>query len=649
MFLSHYRSLSIVGSFVLLINACGTIPSSEPTSIGASEPLPIIEPAYSLNSLLPDIEAAQKLASPERDRRLLGLAERIQALENTETETQNQAITQLLADINTDQLDTAQYARFTVIGSQVYAEAQNNNALYDLLYTPRLTDNLDRFDVKQQIVLLEKQAEVNEHFKLIDESLTSRIALAQRLEDSTDIIQNNELIWQTLNTLGQEDIDTAIVATTDLTLIGWYELASINLRFDKDPEEKYRAVKTWAQQRPTHPAAIDLPIDLQFLQLVFQNKPSHIALLLPLSGKFAGAAAAIRDGFFSAYYSASEDFAKPRISLFDTNEADIKALYDRAIAKGADFVIGPLEKDKVAILQAHTLTVPTLALNYVDDTDNTNANNIHFYQFGLSLEDEAKQVADHAIAQGLKYALVIADNSDWSIRTAQAFIDEWQNKGGVIVDKREYAKDANYSNEIKSLLNISESQNRATQLKRLFGQNFEFEPRRRNDIDMIFLVSRSREGRQIKPILAFHYAGNVPVYATSQLYSSVEDTTKTRDLNGVRIITLPWLIDNSPAREAVQNNLRISPSFERLYALGNDAYNLHNRLSVLSYTPIQNTAPSSLESPLTTIEQAVFAGATGIISIDSAKRIKRRQPFIEIKKGKAERLTGTQAATNAEQ
>lgn len=645
MFLTRLKRLAIISGLVIAISACGSLSS---TTAPVNNAVSIDEP-LSLNSILPEIESAQALASPERDRTLLALAERINTLENTEADTQNQAISQLLGDIISNQLNTDEYARLTVLSSLTYSALDNNNALYDLLYEPRLISELESFDIEQQIILLEKRAEANEYFKQIDQSLISRIALAERLEDITEITQNNEMIWQSLNSLGQEDRDAAIAAATDTTLIGWYELASINQRYHDKPEEKYRKVRIWTQQRPEHPAAIDLPIDLQFLQLVFQNKPSHIALLLPFSGKFAGAAGAIRDGFFSAYYNESPDFSRPLISLLDSNTADIQSLYDRAVAQGADFIIGPLEKDKVNKLAQQPLVVPTLALNYVDSDklSLTNTSNINLYQFGLSLEDEAQQVANHAIASGLKYALVIADNNDWSIRTAQSFIDQWQSKGGIIVDKREYAKDANYSNEIKSLLNISESQSRSTQLKRLFGQNFEFEPRRRNDIDMIFLVARSREGRQIKPILAFHYAGDIPVYATSQLYSSVEDTTKTRDLNGIKIVTLPWVINESAEKQAIQKNIRISPSFERLYALGNDAYKLHNRLNFLSYSPIDT---STLSNPSQTIiETPSLEGATGILSIDSNRRIKRSQPFIEIKKGKAERLADMTTPTNTEQ
>jgi outer membrane PBP1 activator LpoA protein len=50
---------------------------------------------------------------------------------------------------------------------------------------------------------------------------------------------------------------------------------------------------------PGHPAASRLPRDLQLLQQLIAEKPKHVALLLPVSGKLGRAGRAIRDGFFA--------------------------------------------------------------------------------------------------------------------------------------------------------------------------------------------------------------------------------------------------------------------------------------------------------------------------------------------------------------
>jgi len=102
MFLTRFKCLAIVGGLVVIMSACSTVPSSSTTTevintLEDNEPL-------SLNSILPEIEKAQGLDSPEKDQTLLTLAERIDSLENTEADTQNQAISRLLGNINTDQL-----------------------------------------------------------------------------------------------------------------------------------------------------------------------------------------------------------------------------------------------------------------------------------------------------------------------------------------------------------------------------------------------------------------------------------------------------------------------------------------------------------------------------------------------------------------
>ena len=185
----------------------------------------------------------------------------------------------------------------------------------------------------------------------------------------------------------------------------------------------------------------------------------------------------------------------------------------------------------------------------------------------------------------------------------------------------------NYSDIIKSALHIDQSTARAQRLKRLLGRDFEYEPRRRKDIDMIFLVVRAEEGQQIKPLLAFYYAANIPVYATSQIYSSQQSiaatsATKNSDLDGIRFTTLPWIL--SPEQRdphLMAEELNIPSNYERLYAMGIDAYKLHDRLQQLAQMP-----------------NAVVYGATGKLTLDNNDRIVRQQPWAIMVRGQAQPL-----------
>jgi uncharacterized protein len=57
------------------------------------------------------------------------------------------------------------------------------------------------------------------------------------------------------------------------------------------------------------------------------------------------------------------------------------------------------------------------------------------------------------------------------------------------------------------------------------AETLEYEPRRRQDADFLFLAARPNEALLMRPQLRFHYAGDLPIYATSSLYDAVAATT----------------------------------------------------------------------------------------------------------------------------
>src|SRR5690606_14255039 len=73
--------------------------------------------------------------------------------------------------------------------------------------------------------------------------------------------------------------------------------------------------------------------------------PRRLAVLLPLSGPLATAAAPVRDGLLAGYYAESRQ--RPEVVFYDTagSEAGALSAYARAVAEGSDFVVGPLGRD----------------------------------------------------------------------------------------------------------------------------------------------------------------------------------------------------------------------------------------------------------------------------------------------------------------
>ncbi len=620
--LRHYCSLLLLAA---LVTACGSTPTTQ-------------APTLSLDNLPQEIASAEQLSSPDKDNRFIELASQLYELAEIEQ------ASSLIARVDSNQLDDDQYLNYITVASNIYSADQAIFQSSELLNNDRLKQLWDRLTIEQQQQLHRQKADTYSQLGNAQDSIIERIALDQLLIDTLDITENHEALWQELSQLSVEQLKALETSTEDPISRGWYQLAGISKQNQGNLEVKRIEVNKWTSVNPTHPASLELPMDLQLLNTLIEQRPRKVALLLPMQGKLAIAGKTIRDGFFAAYYN-QEQGDKPEISLYDTSQESVNSLYDKAVSEGANLVIGPLEKNKVIELQQRDqLPITTLALNYSNNTsvsNNTNSDNVDensntdefqpanepvfskpLYQFGLSLEDEATQAADRAWLEGHRYAMVVSSKADWSKRAVNAFIKRWQERGGKVIVNREFTAKNSYSNTIKSAFAIDQSQARARKLKRLFGKNFEFEPRRRQDIDMIFLVARSSEGQQIKPTLAFHYAGNIPVYATSQIYSSSQSIGKNRDLNGIRFTTLPWTLDpENRDKNLVTQKLKIPPNYERLYAMGIDAFLLHDRLNQLARLP--NTS--------------IF-GTTGKLRLDDEKRIVREQPWAEIVKGEAKPL-----------
>ncbi|MEC8429318.1 MAG: penicillin-binding protein activator, partial [Pseudomonadota bacterium] len=161
------------------------------------------------------------------------------------------------------------------------------------------------------------------------------------------------------------------------------------------------------------------------------------------------------------------------------------------------------------------------------------------------------------------------------------------------------------------------------QLRAILNQHMEFEPRRRQDVDMIFLISRHDDARQIKPTLDFHYASDLPVYASSHIYAGKNDKKRDRDLNGIRFTTLPWFFEagNHPEKALIEQQTKTAPSYQRLYALGVDSYHLYPRLPQLE-----------------TIQGARLYGATGSLALDNQRRVEREQIWAQMRGGVARQL-----------
>jgi len=462
-------------------------------------------------------------------------------------------------------------------------------------------------------------------FELLDRYLDSareRIHLSP-LVLAEESHENEAALWNALIKAPIEKLQQATTASSSRDEQGWLSLALLAQTNKSNLDRQLSALQRWLQHWPQHPAAINLPQELALLELIITERPGNVVLMLPLQGKNAVAGKAIRDGFMAAYYEAkAAGDQTPDIRVIDTTSSDdFQRQYDEASLEGADFIIGPLQKQHVKTLQrSDSLATPTLALNYGDKEISTR----QLYQFGLSAEDEARQTAEKAWLSGHKTSLVLTPGSSWGQRIAKAFSEKWQELGGTVLESAHFNAEKDYSNAIQELFDLDISKQRAKRIRTILAKNIEFTARRRNDVDFIFVVATPKQARQIKPTLAFHFAGSVPVYATSHIYSGTPAPLLNRDLDGVIFAETPWLLsyENDSVKQAIAANWPANAGrLGRLYALGVDAYQLYPRIQLLS-----------------TNQENKLAGATGLLTLGDTGRVIRTLNWAHIHRGHIEPL-----------
>ncbi|MBA3486704.1 MAG: penicillin-binding protein activator, partial [Lysobacter sp.] len=156
--------------------------------------------------------------------------------------------------------------------------------------------------------------------------------------------------------------------------------------------------------------------------------PMRVAMLLPLSGNIASAAAPVRDGFLAGYYA--EQRRRPEIMFYDTQGTPGGALvaYDQAVTAGHDFVVGPLTREGVSALFARgSLPVAVLALNR-----GTIAPPPGHASFSLSPEDEGIAAAELLLDRGARRVLVIGGDDEIQRRTVAALRERLGERGAVV-------------------------------------------------------------------------------------------------------------------------------------------------------------------------------------------------------------------------
>ena len=422
--------------------------------------------------------------------------------------------------------------------------------------------------LETELLLLEAQADF-----LSGRTLDGIHALEQRgrLLGATDARDANYRLL--LGALQRSGAATAVPAGATGSDRGWFELAQL-LAADAagDTAAASRAVD-WSARYPNHPGKSLLPQATPGAAasiappVLAPGQPPSVALLLPLSGRQQAAGKAVRDGFLAAYLERPE--AARRVHVYDTAELGVGPAYERALADGAQFVIGPLTKDDVATLAAGQLAVPTLALNSFSGESPPP----FLFQFSLDPEQEAREVARRIAADGLSHGIALFPRSAWGERLSAAFTSELETTGVTLTGSQFYDPGTrDFSGPLRAALgryggagdrrDNMDAPRRDAAAEASEGPQF------------AFIAATAQTARALKPQLRFQMTYDLPVYATSDAWDP--STRAAADLDGMTFPEMPWILSGGQGATALWAVLQGDWAAEgrgrlRLYAFGSDA------------------------------------------------------------------------------
>lgn len=357
----------------------------------------------------------------------------------------------------------------------------------------------------------------------------------------------NERIWLALSRAR-----SAPEAFTDAEHHAWWLLQE-RIRTAGSITAQLQAWREWQNRYPNHPARLQPPAALRSLS---NYETPQVALLLPLSGPFGAAGTAVRDGLIAAYLD-ERGSGQPQVRIYDTGEAAIGQLYEQALREGADVVVGPLIKSDVERFVALTAfdDTPRLVLNYLSNPQNGQPDAgggqnptaalapppAPLFQFGIAIEDEAASLADHVLLTGAERLLVVHSQARWSQRALEAYAQAWPYP----LTSAQFTNIKGLTSAVGEAMQVAASEDRRNEVANILGEPLEFLPRARGDLDAVIALTTQVEAQTLVPALKFHFADDLPVFATSQAAIGEE----LDELAGFELTEMPLFAD--PDRKSV--------------------------------------------------------------------------------------------------
>jgi hypothetical protein len=319
--------------------------------------------------------------------------------------------------------------------------------------------------------------------------------------------------------------------------------------------------------------------------------PARLAVLLPMSGPLAAAATGVRDGLLAGYYA--EPRRRSTLRFYDSGGTGdgARAAMKKALADGAQMIVGPLGRDEVnAVFADGDPGVPVLALNRPQDAPPAGS-----LSFALLPDDEGLALADRLAARGLLQVLVVMQSDDNAQRAITALRAGLSLRGGAVVAE----------------ITVGESS------ADLAGRIADALAKANSPPTAVVFALRPAQAPLVLAQVRASGVSALPRFATSGI---VGPGKIADELDGIEFPELPWLLDQSDALPDADALSRGLPSArgasQRLFAFGRDAW------SLVGYFERLQSDPSF-----------AINGATGRLRMDSLGALQREPAWAEISDG----------------
>lgn len=183
-------------------------------------------------------------------------------------------------------------------------------------------------------------------------------------------------------------------------------------------------------------------------------------------------------------------------------------------------------------------------------------------EFNINREVDIKNLLSIAKNNGGLRATIIDD----STTKDKALVKKiWENMDGEVVSSVSSGEKISSQNLLSEIFLLEQSKVRGRKLSRIIGLPIKTEPRKREDIDSIFLSTSLSNARSLKPALEYNFADNISVYLIPSWSEDEYLTDSELDLEKVMISEMPFLLNT---------NTSFKETNSRNFAIGYDAYEL---------------------------------------------------------------------------